>query len=253
MKRTTIKCPKCGRDISRSNYTKHIASCRDKLKEPYRLDHDDLNCKFCGKECKNKNSLIQHEIRCKNNPSRINVCVPNFNNAGRPAWNRGLTKETSDGVMKHSESITAYYTTHDGSFLGHKHSEETKLRISGTMKEYLKEHPDRVPYLLNHSSKVSYPEQYFMEVFDKEGVELSFHLQVGLYQLDFYNEERMLDVEIDGEQHYVDANVVKSDIRRTAYLTGLGWKIYRIRWADFKKKSLDEKHAIIEELKKLLQ
>lgn len=30
-----------------------------------------LKCKYCQKECKNKNSLIQHEIRCKYNPNRI--------------------------------------------------------------------------------------------------------------------------------------------------------------------------------------
>lgn len=30
-----------------------------------------MNCKFCNKECKNSNSLTQHEIRCKNNPNRI--------------------------------------------------------------------------------------------------------------------------------------------------------------------------------------
>ena len=30
-----------------------------------------MNCKYCGKECKNKNSLVQHEIRCKLNPNKI--------------------------------------------------------------------------------------------------------------------------------------------------------------------------------------
>lgn len=30
-------------------------------------------CKYCGKECKNKNSLSQHEIRCKENPNKINL------------------------------------------------------------------------------------------------------------------------------------------------------------------------------------
>lgn len=28
-------------------------------------------CKYCGKECKNLNSLKQHEIRCKENKNRI--------------------------------------------------------------------------------------------------------------------------------------------------------------------------------------
>lgn len=32
-----------------------------------------LRCKYCGRECKNKNSLAQHEIRCKENPNRIKI------------------------------------------------------------------------------------------------------------------------------------------------------------------------------------
>ena len=32
-----------------------------------------FNCKYCNKECKNKNSLAQHEIRCKENPEHIIV------------------------------------------------------------------------------------------------------------------------------------------------------------------------------------
>lgn len=31
----------------------------------------DCFCKFCGKQLKNKNALVQHEIRCKENPNRI--------------------------------------------------------------------------------------------------------------------------------------------------------------------------------------
>lgn len=27
-------------------------------------------CRYCGKECKHKNSLAQHELRCKQNPNR---------------------------------------------------------------------------------------------------------------------------------------------------------------------------------------
>ena len=30
-----------------------------------------MNCKYCGRECKNNNSLTQHEIRCKENPNHI--------------------------------------------------------------------------------------------------------------------------------------------------------------------------------------
>ena len=38
-----------------------------------------LNCQYCGRECKNKNSLAQHEIRCKENPNAIK-CFGNKGN-----------------------------------------------------------------------------------------------------------------------------------------------------------------------------
>ena len=36
-------------------------------------------CKYCGRICKNKNSLTQHEIRCKENPNHI-ICYGNKGN-----------------------------------------------------------------------------------------------------------------------------------------------------------------------------
>lgn len=46
------------------------------------------------------------------------------------------------------------------------HTEETKQKLSQIRKQYLKDNPDKVPYLLNHYSKgESYPEKYFSECF----------------------------------------------------------------------------------------
>lgn len=58
-----------------------------------------FNCKYCNKECKNKNSLVQHEIRCKLNPNKIQVVNHRGKNNpmhGKSAWNKGLTKETDE-------------------------------------------------------------------------------------------------------------------------------------------------------------
>ena len=44
---------------------------------------EEFVCKYCGKECKNKNSLTQHEIRCKKNPNRI-TCGDKGNNGKMP-------------------------------------------------------------------------------------------------------------------------------------------------------------------------
>jgi very-short-patch-repair endonuclease len=135
----------------------------------------------------------------------------------------------------------------------YKHTQETKDKLSKIRIKYLTEHPDQVPYLLNHYSKGdSYPETYFKELIDKEQLPLQFHKQIGLYQLDFYNEDKKVYVEIDGEQHYVDPRIVESDIRRTNYFVALGWKGYRVRWSTYQRLSYDEKHKIILEIKQLL-
>ena len=103
---------------------------------PYKLNHDGLVCQFCGKECKNRNSLCNHERLCKLNPNRQLTKyekygpIDGFNNKGRTAWNSGLTKETDNRVKKISESEKIYYETHDGTFLGKSHTEEAKIKIS---------------------------------------------------------------------------------------------------------------------------
>lgn len=72
------------------------------------------------------------------------------------------------------------------------------------MKRFLERNPDKVPYLLNHSSRISYPERYFMFVFKKEKIDLEYHTQISRYQLDFCDLKQKKYVEIDGESHYVD-------------------------------------------------
>lgn len=135
-----------------------------------------------------------------------------------------------------------------------KHSEKTKQKLSIYRKKYLKEHPEKAPYLLNHYSHGdSYPETYFKEVFEKENIPLQFHKQIGLYELDFYNETIKLDIEIDGEQHYVDKRIVESDIKRTNYLVSLGWRVYRIRWSEYQKLSFEKRKQIIQEIRDIIK
>ena len=92
--KTTI-CPVCGKEISNCNYERHLISHKNnpkyhnKLQTRQSIDHDDLYCKYCGKFCKNKNSLAQHECRCNKNPNKI----------ATKAWNKGATKETDSRVL----------------------------------------------------------------------------------------------------------------------------------------------------------
>ena len=246
-----VICEYCGQEVSASNYSKHLRRHQNHPetfgKTIYHIDHDDLFCKFCGKECKNKKSLVQHEIRCKLNPNKISTTVEGFNSVGREAWNKGLTKDTDKRVAilaKHLSETTK-------GIPGHLQSEETKLKISKARKQYLSEHPDKVPYIINHSSRISYPEQYFIDLFNAEGIDLKYHLQVSKYELDFYNQDYMVDIEIDGEQHYLDKRIFNSDRERDEYLSNLGWITYRIRWSEYKKLSLNERKRIINDIKLL--
>ena len=165
------------------------------------------------------------------------------------SWNKGLTKETSDIVKRHAEKLSNDYKTGKlTSYNKGKHMpEEIKQKVSQSMKKFCKEHPDRVPYVLNHSSKESYPEKYFRELLTKENItgwkqDLS---HIG-YFLDFGFKDKQIDLEIDGEQHYTDKGMVEHDIIRNKSILDSGWKVIRIRWASWQSMNdIDRKQIII--------
>ena len=133
-------------------------------------------------------------------------------------------------------------------------TESRKQSISISRKKYLLENPDKVPYLLNHHSKgKSYPEKYFQEIFESEKINLKYHKQVGIYQIDFFNEQMYIALEIDGEQHYKDIKIWNSDRRKDSFLKDLGWKVFRIRWSEYCRLSFDDKKNIILDIKNLLE
>ena len=137
MIRVKQPCPICGHQISKSNLSKHLARHERGHVAPhgvptsYSLTHTDLNCQFCGRECKNHNSLINHERLCKQNPNAMAPTgfIGKFR-AGMPAWNKGLTAETDERVAKNTDSIKAYYETHEGTWTGKQHTAESKRKIA---------------------------------------------------------------------------------------------------------------------------
>ena len=125
-------CKYCGREFeSRFKLNAHIGWCKNNPnakskcnfnsesgKEKMRLlneKRDDLFCKYCGKQCKNLNSLKQHEVRCKNNPSFIFVKDNLYEyrlklqSGDKIVWNKGLTKDTDDRVKAQGETFHNRY------------------------------------------------------------------------------------------------------------------------------------------------
>lgn len=201
-------------------------------------------CKYCNKECKNNNSLRNHERLCKANPNR------QFTKFNDNCWQKA--KGTNKFIKAKKLGIEIKVSTEtkakiSNSKKGKVHSEETKQKISKSMKVYLLKNPDKVPYLLNHSSKgISYPERYFKFILSSNKIYYDFQYQEGLYSLDF--KINNIDLEIDGDQHYLDKKIIKHDIIRNKVLTDKGYKIIRIKWSDYKKLSRSKRELFIKNL-----
>lgn len=124
-------------------------------------------------------------------------------------------------------------------------STETKNKISKSRIKYLTDNPSQVPYILNHYSKGdSYPEKYFEECLRESPYVKKY--RVGLYELDFADVLNKIDLEIDGDQHFLDSRIVDHDIKRNNDLIMKGWKIIRIKWSDFQKLSRNEKENVVD-------
>lgn len=170
-------------------------------------------CKYCGYETDTGQKLGGHISNCKSNPNYEKKCIK--------LSKLGKTRKVSN---------------------------ETRKKISESRKRYLIKNPDKVPYLLNHSRKESYPEKYFTKVFDKRNLNLTKGYKIWLYELDFCILNKKIDIEIDGDQHYSDKKIVESDKRRNKYLEKRGWSIIRIKWSDYQKMTTESKIKYIDDL-----
>lgn len=219
------KCDKCSKEFEKRH--SYIAHCRvhSEYVRPLKLNSKIYKkrnniqktiCPFCGKKHDSGRALGGHMGHCKMNPK--------YN-------------EIKENMTKANQNKNFHW------------SDEDKKRISAGVKKYLAKNPDKVPYLLNHYSKgQSYPEKYFDEIFKKENLNYIKELQIHLYSLDFAFIEYGIDVEIDGEQHYLDKRILKSNKKRDCYLSERGWKILRIRWSFYKKMNKYDKENFIKVL-----
>ena len=138
MTRTKIMCPICNREISRSNYSRHQTghANNSRYSNKVSIDYTSLNCHFCGKECKNKNSFVNHERKCRLNPNRKNAIIEGFNSKGSTTWNKGLTKETDIRVLKHAEALSRWYAEHPNHILGGLHPNSCRRCKYGTYRNF---------------------------------------------------------------------------------------------------------------------
>jgi DNA-directed RNA polymerase subunit RPC12/RpoP len=164
------------------NYDKNKLSCNNftKVNNDRKLDTTIYYCQYCGKECKGKNSLVQHEIRCKENPNKINLeylSNRDYSNVNFNPSNQFIkAKKLGLPIPEVSEETRKKL----GKGWRDKHlPDEMKNKISLTMKRVVKEKPESYNGV-NINGKV--------KKYDYNGIKLdgSWELLVAQY-LDFNN------------------------------------------------------------------
>lgn len=90
--------------------------------------YQELYCKYCNKMCHSLNSVRVHETYCSNNPKKI-VKI------GHKSWNKGLTKDLDERVLKNSINTSNGMKKVGGNHQrGKPRTEEEKKKISRTLK-----------------------------------------------------------------------------------------------------------------------
>ena len=218
------RCNRCNKDFEkRHSYIGHCSShnrgdsfkngrSKKEKSEKYK-DEKNKSCIHCGKNFDNPLKLGGHITHCLLNPNKI------------------LTSIKLSNAIK-----------------GRKLSKEHKEKISISRKKYLDENPGKIPYLLNHSSKESYPEGLFKKALvDNKIIGWDQEFPFKRYSLDFAFVDLKIDVEIDGSTHSLEKVKIK-DIERTKKLKEEGWEI--IRFSDYEVKN--EIKKCIDRLKKII-
>lgn len=88
-------------------------------------------CRFCNKELKNKNALIQHELRCAKNENKLNLDYIKGGNGGKT---KGYVTINKNNIEKHIPKINLEIYLSDGWNIGC--AQHTKESISKASKLY---------------------------------------------------------------------------------------------------------------------
>ena len=180
-----------------------------------------MHCKFCNKECKNPNSLRNHERLCKLNPEKQES---SFKKYPTTPWNKGLTKN-DPRVAKNSENVSKALKGKPNTTIWtpemRKAKSEWRKQLHLTNPEM---HPNRK--LANNRNKISYPEKVAYDWMTANDIRFEHHKKIGQYFPDFVIDN--LIIEIDGEYWHNEETDQKKDI----FFNESGYDVIRIKAKD---------------------
>lgn len=184
--------------------------------------------RFCSRACSNSRQFssetnekrsISNKRAFERNPELRKICSDTAKklNASRdysPMKGRQLSEETK--------------TKMSAARVGKKHSEETKQKCRKAQLEKVRNGTHKGWQSRNITS---FAENFFINVLSNELPNVSYvrEKRFGKYFLDFFFEDKMLDLEIDGKQHLYKERA-ESDKKRDEFLKENNVIVYRIPW-----------------------
>lgn len=246
-------CKYCGREFEkRHQLIGHCARCKkhpnyDESKSKKQLDdarskitnHANKNdkthyhCRFCNKLCIGKNSLMNHERLCKENPNKDVSGWTLYNEEREHVWNKGLNQYNNESIKRQATSLKEKYSSGElvNPFKGRAHTEESKEKTRVSTLKYLEQTVGDIQ--ARYSIKGC---RYIDDLNDKFGWNLQ-HAENGGeismfgYFFDGYDKERNIVFEYDEPRHYIDIEnniLCDKDIERQNYIIkNLNCEFYR--------------------------
>lgn len=164
-------------------------------------DKQLLYCKFCSKECHSRNSLLNHQKRCKDNPERLTseIFAPGHVGfqKGKSAWNKGLTKETDKRLAALSQKIKIIKKNNPQVNCGRASTPEKEAERRAKISDYAKSRNFGGLTPRSGRGKKGWYKGYFCDS--------TYELVYVIYNIDhnvsFQRCERCYPYTIDGEQH----------------------------------------------------
>ena len=188
-----------------------------------------MNCQYCGKDCKNLNSLRQHEIRCKQNPNKMDLSYLDSNRPGKghQGSNQFIkAKKLGLPVPQVSDETKMKIGS---AWRGKTHTEEQKQKISESMKIAIRKYPEsysasnvngRVKHYNYNGFKIDgqwelevakfLDDNHIRWIKPDKGFEYEWNGNIHLYYPDFYLPDYDRYIEVKGYQRDRDLYKWKS-------------------------------------------
>jgi very-short-patch-repair endonuclease/transposase-like protein len=213
-----------------------------------------MNCKYCGKECKNNSSLSCHEKSCEkfslNKENIISLYINNNKSIREIAKELQIYKTLINNLLKETNNIRTKSESHKIAHKNHpenfKFTEESKQKCREIRLEWMKNNPDKTAW---RTSNFSYPEKIFYNKLIELGYDKKYLIirekSLFPYFIDFAFEDYKLAIEIDGSQHLLPERI-ESDKRKDDLLMLNGWSVIRFSESEIKI-NIDNVFKVIEE------